>query len=230
MENTNIYICTHKDFSVPQDLKGNYTIITNGVDLKNDYPFPIIKPDNELIPMQHSYNEGVMMYDVWKKDSDSEFIGINQYRRYLQVQWYEDVKENVIPVPFNFNIYAQYAGCHNINDLLECKSIIEKYYPEFNTNVHGLYPCNMAILEHSIYNEWCAFIFGVLEIYSERKHLYTDDDVKNYIAQIFPEDKVFYQSRLHGFLMERLSTIFFNKRFADEKIRVSQIIETDVKR
>ena len=226
MENTNFYICTHKDFTLPEGLQGNYTIITDGTDLQNSYQYPIIKADNELLPMKHSYSEGVMLYDIWKKDTQSEYIGINHYRRYLQSQFFDGEDENVIPIPMAFNLYAQYAMCHNFLDLLECKSIIEKYYADFNTNVQGFLPCNMAILEHSIYNEWCAFVFGVLEIFNERKHLYTDEDVRNYVAKYFPNN-VDYQSRLNAFLMERLSTIFFANKFDGKPIRKSQIIMTD---
>lgn len=227
MENTNIYICTHKDFSVPQDLKGNYKIITDGTELTQQYPYPVTNADNELIPMKHCYSEGVMLYDIWKKDTTSQYIGINHYRRYLQSQFFDGEDENVLPIPMAFNLYAQYAGCHNILDLLECKEIIEKYYSNYSTNVVGFSPCNMAILEHSIYDEWCEFMFGVLEIFNERKKLYTDEDVRNYVGKYFPEDKIDYQSRLNAFLMERISTIYFANKFDGQKIRRSQIIMTN---
>ena len=221
MKNT-IYITTHRDFNPNTNLLGNYKIITDNTDLKNTYPYPIIKADNELLPMKHAYSEGLMIYDIWKKDNESEYITINHYRRYLDIQKYEDVHENVLPIPYKFDMYSQYAGCHNIADLLECKSIIEKYYPEYNTTVNGLYACNMAVLERDIFNEWCEFMFGVLEIFNERKHLYTDEDVKKYVAQFTAN--IDYQSRLHAFLMERIGTIFFTNKFNNKPIRLSSII------
>ena len=40
MNNTTFYICTHKEFEIPQDTKGNYKIITGGTELGNTYPYP----------------------------------------------------------------------------------------------------------------------------------------------------------------------------------------------
>lgn len=224
---TTFYICTIKNFNIPEGLKGNYKIITDGTDLNNTYPYPIIKADNELTPMKHAYSEGHMIYDIWKNDTESSMIGINHYRRYLDVQFKEEIKENVLPIPMAFDVYNQYAACHNISDLNECLNIINKYYPEYNPNIPlvGLYACNICVLERDIFNEWCKFIFGVLDIFNERRHFTCDADVKKYTEQYFPNN-VEYQSRIQAFLMERLSTIFFTKKFNEKPIRLSQIIMT----
>ena len=52
---TNIYVCTHKDFNLEpfQSLKGNYVIVSDGTELQNTYPYPIIQADNELAPLKH---------------------------------------------------------------------------------------------------------------------------------------------------------------------------------
>lgn len=221
------YICTHKDFEIPQGLKGDYTIITDGTDLQNNYQYPIIKADNELMPLKHAYSEGLMIYDIWKKDNDSEYIGINHYRRYLEAQFIEELNENVLPIPMAFNMDTQYACCHNIADLTTCRVIIEQYYPEYNTNIPiGFFPCNMAILEHDTFNEWCTFIFGVLDIFNEKMKFTSDEDVRKYIEQYFPKN-VDYQSRLHAFLLERLSTIYFANKFNNKKVRYSQTLITN---
>lgn len=226
---TNFYICTHKDFEVPKELKGNYTIVTDGTDLQNKYDIPILKADNELLPLKHSYSEGYMIYDIWKKDSESDFIGLNHYRRHLQIQEVEDnIEENVLPVPMAFDMYLQYGQCHNIDDLLEVKAIIDKYYKDFNTNVQGFLPCNISILDRATFNEWCDFLFGVLEIFNERKSLYTDEDVrfhcwKNGKKYLVPFN-LDYQSRLHAFLMERITTIYLANKFNHKPIRYSQIV------
>lgn len=221
------YIATHKNFEIPQGLKGEYTIITDGTDLQNNYQYPIIKADNELMPLKHAYSEGMMIYDIWKKDNDSEYIGINHYRRYLEAQFIEALNENVLPIPMAFNMDTQYAACHNIADLTTCRGIIELYYPEYNPNVQiGFFPCNMAILDHDTFNEWCTFIFGVLDIFNEKMKFTSDEDVRKYIEQYFPNN-VDYQSRLHAFLLERLSTIYFANKFNNKKVRYSQILITN---
>ena len=230
---TTNYVCTHRDFNIEpfNSLKGNYKIITDGMELQNTYPYPIIKADNELLPLKHSYSEGVMIYDIWKNDNESDYIGINHYRRFLDIQRHEDnIQENVLSVPYSFDMYAQYGVCHNPSDLLECKAIIEEYYPSYNTTVNGLYGCNMAILDRQTFNEWCGFIFGVLEIFNERNHIHDDIGVRYHCMKNMKDYKVpfnlDYQSRLHGFLLERLSTIFFTNKFKNKPVRYSQIIKT----
>lgn len=223
---TTFYICTHKDFEIPEGLKGNYKIITDGTELTNNYPYPINKAENELTPLKHGYSEGVMIYDIWKNDTDSDYIGINHYRRYFDVQRIEDdIQQNILPIPMAFNMYDQYKGCHHIADLNECKNIIEKYYGEYNTNVIGFYPCNMAVLDHDTFDEWCKFIFGVLDIFNERRHFTCEEDIRRYVEQYFPNNTD-YQSRIQGFLLERLSTIYFANKFNEKPIRLSQIIMT----
>lgn len=218
--NTMIYLCTHTDFNEYKK-EGNYTIIATQ-ELKNKYSFPVIVADNELRPMQFAYSEGFLIYDIWKKlKSNVKWIGINHYRRY-----FENVKdETTIPMPMNCNMHHQYASCHNIDDLEKCEEIIRKHFPEYSmdfNHINELYPCNMFIMERKDFDEYCKFIFGVLEIFNKENNLHSDEDVKNYVlknkARYNKPIDVIYQSRLHGFLMERLGTIFFIKHFKGQNI------------
>ena len=228
-----IYITTHKDFQVPEFVNdSNYMIITDGVELRSQYPTKIIEANNRLQPMKHCYSEGFQMYDIWMKDNTSEYIGINHYRRYFCMQRDNDnIRENVLPPKWNFNVYTQYGFCHNIDDLFKVKDIIDKYYEGYDTNnLNGLYTCNMFILEHEIFNKYCRFMFGVLDIFNEQNNLNTDKDVENYI--IANKDKYSmwdfnYQSRLYGFLMERIGTIFFNKYFEDKPVKLDKYFITE---
>ena len=80
-----IYICTHTDFEEYKK-NGDYTIISSN-ELNNEYSFPVINADNELSDMQFGYAEGYMIYDIWKKHSlNQEWIGINHYRRYFDLE------------------------------------------------------------------------------------------------------------------------------------------------
>lgn len=220
-----IYICTNKDFTLTEGLKGNYKIITDGTELTQNYPYPVYKADNELAPMKHGYSEGFMMYDIWKKDNTSEYITINHYRRHLQLQELEDnIHETVLPIPYNFDIYAQYAACHNVRDLNKCVEIINKYYPQYDTHPQGLFPCNISVLSHEDYNLYCEFVFNVLEAFNEEMNLHSDEDIRRYIEERFIKEQVSYQSRLQAFLMERIGTIYLANHFKGKPIRYSQII------
>lgn len=209
-----IYICTHTDFEEYKK-NGDYTIISSN-ELNNEYSFPVINADNELSDMQFGYAEGYMIYDIWKKHSlNQEWIGINHYRRYFD----SPDDKTTIPAPILTNMHRQYAGCHNIEDLLKVESIIDRYYPDYHmdyANINVLYPCNMFIMRREDFNAYCEFVFGVLGKFNEDNNLHSDEDVLKYVtsnADKYSNRDLKYQSRLQGFLMERIGTIFFLKHF-----------------
>lgn len=218
-----IYICTHRDFNEYKK-EGEYTIISANK-LNNDYAFKCILADNKLKDMEFAYAEGYCIEDIYEK-SKEEWIGINHYRRYFD----NPSNETTLPVPMSCNMHQQYATCHNIEDLIKCENIIDKYYPEYSTDyksIDRLYPCNMFIMNRDDFNEYYRFVFGVLDKFNEENNLHSDEDVYNYVIR--NKDKyqrsvdVKYQSRLQGFLMERLGTIFFLKYFKNKDIKYKDI-------
>lgn len=216
------YICTHKDFQIPEWVEGNYKIITDGTKLQGEYRFPVIEADNILKPMKHAYSEGFQIYQIWSTDTTSDWIGINHYRRYFRpsaltstgVKTDEEI--NILPIPMRFNVRSQYQSCHNVEDYDEIVSIINEYYPEYDTNIPDIFfPCNCCVLRREIFDEWCDFLFNTLFIYNQRHHLYTDDDVRKFVDTKGRGGD--YQARLQAFLMERISTIFFLNYFHNHK-------------
>ena len=219
-----IYICAHTDFNEYKK-EGEYTIISANK-LHNDYSFPLILADNELKPLEFAYAEGYCINDIYEK-CNNEWIGINHYRRYFD----NPINETTLPVPMSCNMHQQYAMCHNIDDLIKCESIIDKYYPEYSMDyksVDKLYPCNMFIMNRKDFDNYYMFVFGVLDKFNKENNLHTDDDVYNYVSN--NKDKyqtikldLKYQSRLQGFLMERLGTIFFIKYFEGKDVKYKDI-------
>ena len=213
------YICTHTDFN-EYISEGDYSIISS-TPLSNSYSFPVILSDNELIPLQVGYAEGYMIYDIWKKHSlNHEWIGINHYRRYFD--YVSDT--TILPTPLSFNMNLQYQSCHNINDLLQIESIIDTYYPSYHleySSINIIYPCNMFVLSNSDFNAYCEFVFSVLDIFNKHKNLHSDNDNLSYVtnnAYMYLNKDFKYQSRLQGFLMERIGTIFFINHFKDKPV------------
>ena len=219
------YICTHTDFDASPFKDG--TIISSN-ELKNKYDLKIIYANNELKPLQFNYAEGYMIYDIWKKDLDSEFIEINHYRRKFLEETYNE-EQTVLPMPLKFNILDQYKGTHNVNDLNECFDIIRKYYPCINLNniLKGnlLFHCNMFKMRHEDFNNYCSFVFKVLDIFNEKHNFKCNEDVVSYVSYKFSNPKdIKYQSRIQGFLMERISTIFFLNYFNFKSLRLIPIL------
>ena len=220
------YICTHKDFKEFTNT-GEYTILTTA-QLQNNYSFPVISVKNDLEPLKYSYCEGYMIKNIYlnlNHYNNTQWIGINHYRRYFE----DPKKETTLPVPYNTNLQQQYAACHNINDLLQIEKIIDTYYPEYSTDyskINLLFPCNMFIMKRPDFVKYYNFVFGVLKIFSRQNNLNTDEDVKRYVEKnkyCYRHFDIDYQSRLHGFLMERLSTIFFIKEYGEKNVVLKPI-------
>ena len=216
------YICTHTDFDSSIFQNG---IIISANKLHNQYDLPIIYADNDLNPLQYNYAEGYMIYDIWQKDNKSEFIEINHYRRHFKTINTPD--EIILPVPLACNMIIQYAQCHNINDLLQIFNIIDNYFPKYSMNyknIEMLFPCNMFKLPHEDFNKYCEFVFSVLEIYNNIMKFKSNNDVEMRMASHFAPQLIKYQSRLQGYLFERIGTIFFLNYFRNKKINFQNII------
>lgn len=226
-----IWICTHTDFN-EYKTEGNYKIIAKEP-LKGKYSFPVVVADNDIAPLQFAYSEGFLIRDIYLK-TDDEWVGINHYRRYFE----NPKEETTLPTPLRCNMHQQFASCHNINDLLQCEAIIDKYFPEYSTDyskINDLYICNMFIMKREDFNKYVEFVFGVLDKFNELNNLHTDEDVYNYVlknkAHYTHVIDVKYQARLQGFLMERLGTIFFTTYFKDKPVayRTINIVARKIK-
>jgi len=100
------------------------------------------------------------------------------------------------------NIYEQYKTDHHINDLELVESIVKtkqpKFYKSFKKTVYKnnfVYWCNMFLIKREYYFEYCDFLFSTL------------GEVK---AKISINDALYdgYQSRVLGFLSERLLNVY----------------------
>ena len=207
-----IYICTHTDFDESQT---NGDVILSCKPLANAYAHPVeVITENELTPMQFCYAEGYHIFHIWKNHRDP-WVGINQYRK-----CFKDIPKDttVLPLPRGYNMHEQYADAHNINDLLQCERIIDEYFPQYKCDYGSLhlFHCNMFVMRWADFDAYCNFVFGVLNIFNMQNGLKTYADVVKYVEShwsMYHKHDVRYQSRLHGFLLERLGTIFFTRHF-----------------
>lgn len=221
LENTLIYICTHKDFD---EVNINGTILSKN-ELTGDYVQPVVVVDKGEMP--NAMCE-VVQLEWMQKHCKEEWIGLQQYRRY-----FVDIEPDttILTDPYYFNMNDQYAACHNIEDLLECEKIIDEKFPSYSIDyqsVNVLYPHNMFVMKKKDFQDYCKFIFGVLDEFEKRKNLHTDEDVMKYVESNidkYRDKRVDYQARLFGFLMERLSTIFYIAYFKEGQFVTKKIIQ-----
>ena len=194
------------------------------------------KYDDPLLKMEHAYSEGARIHALWKNYPLKKYVGTAHYRRYFD--FFDKVPDMDIIFSTHDAIYQSfdigwpsirdnYAGCHNIDDLNLCVEIIKEKWPDYAgaaDYVMGskyFVPCNIFVLTREMFCKWCEFVFGVLDEYNERMGFKTDLDVCNHVVNNMdryvegkggpPNNNTSYQSRIHAFLMERISSIFFRQ-------------------
>jgi hypothetical protein len=179
--------------------------------------------------MNPFYCELTGLYWIWKNYDIKEYIGICHYRRYFN--FFDDLPNDIedfdiiLPTPLNFNItlYNQYDIFHNIEDLkLVTKIMIEKYNVPakivnevFNKREY-MHCYNMFICNKTFFNEYCEFIFDILNDYLNYHNIFNINDVyqmveKNgdkYLKNFPLNNTISYQSRIGGYLSERLFNVF----------------------
>lgn len=232
MSEVSIYVCCHKDYEDVGINNPVYKLISDK-DIKNNSSLDFVKSDGFLD--NRMWSEMTQIYYIWKHpELQNDWIGLSHYRRYFEFM--NDIPELTKPVVAKhilnpFNNYVQYDICHNSRDLMTTLNIIREkkseYYPAFITMMdnHRYLPYNMFILPKALFNEYCEFVFGILEEFD--KAIGVNNDYINMIKHIgqqreryveksgYPSNDFGYQARLFGFIAERLTTAFFFKYMHD---------------
>jgi len=220
-----IYIATHKKVEFPQN--EIYLPIQVGAEINSDIGVELKDNMGENISNKNkSFCELTLLYWMWK-NCEEDIIGLVHYRRYFFDTMFKNKKEDILKedkinsllkkytliVPKKRylgrrTVYKQYEELHNIKDLEECKKIIEEKYPDYVPSFDKvmsnkyLHPYNMFIGKTEILNNYFKWLFDVL--FELEKRI----DIKNY-------DK--YNSRVYGFLSERLFNVWIEKNI-DKKL------------
>ena len=179
--------------------------------------------------LNKNFCELTAYYWAWK-NLKCDIIGIEHYRRYLgnlltnknkfgilaesQIDKYLKNYDAILPYKEAMKIgrfklvsaYNQYCVNHYKKDLDKTLEIIKEYYPDYYQycnvlNDKKIYTRNILITRKDIFDDLCAFEFGVLF------KLKDNINISKYPS---------YQKRIFGFLSERLLNIFLQK----EKIRI----------
>ena len=168
--------------------------------------FDVTDADGDNISFKNrTYSELTALYWVWKHDH-AKYAGISHYRRRFQISESQisllpalDIDVITTTPVVNFNtVRKQYALDHSESDWNIMFFAVGELYPEYVRSVERVqnetwyYAYNMMIARKEILNEYCAWLFPILEYCVDR------------IGQ--KEDA--YQNRYAGFLSERLMTVF----------------------
>ena len=197
-----------------------------------------------------SYCELTAIYWTWK-NLDSDYYGLFHYRRYLAFmnddetddydgRAYPDIqsslgkirledkrmrsiiesydlllprKGDTLTTSGDISSYEHYRNSHYIKDLDYCIKLIEQKYPEVAKYTHVLndrkaYFANMFIMKKEIFGDYCSFLFDILEDFEK------NNDFSDYNTQ---------QSRVVGYLAERLSNIYFHYLIGLDRYKVKEL-------
>ena len=206
---TRIYVMTHKKYSKPN--LPEYIMMQVGAALHDDFGYLTDNTGNNISEKNPNFCELTGIYWLWKNVS-CDIIGICQYRRYFIInenfmnqQQVESILKNhdvILPQSFSTessSLYDNYKLRHHSKDMDIIREVISEKYPEYlNTfdfcmSRNLLSVGNMMVTRKNIFDQYCTWLFDIL--FEAEKRI----DIKNYDE---------YQSRVFGFLSERLLRVF----------------------
>ncbi len=214
MKNITLYVVSHKDIEEP--VRGRtYIGVGKNFPLKN---IGIYDSQGENISSKNSsYCELTALYWIWKNDN-SDYVGLEHYRRFFgkkhsvfrnhplspcDIDAILDKYDGIVSQNFKFkkSLYEYYKANHIISDLDACREAVENLYPDyvedFDKVINGkrAVMCNMMVLSKQNTDLYCEWLFDILN-YAEKN--------------IVLEGRDTYQSRVFGFLSERLFNVWLN--------------------
>jgi len=224
MSNIKIFVATHKKYDFPQLTM--YIPIQVGCALKKE-DFGYAKDNNIRDNISHkntSFCELTALYSVWKDENynNLDYIGLSHYRRYFSGNEFSfngkkilnqkeaekllQTHDIIVPKKRNYyieTIYDHYKHAHYENDLLKLKTILLDKYPEyinsFDTIMSGktIHLFNMFVMKKEHFNMYMTWLFDIL--FTLEKQI----DISSYDT---------YQSRVFGFLSERLLNVWIHQQ------------------
>lgn len=219
-----ILVATHKKYQMPeQDM---YLPIHVGREGKTELGYQGDNTGDNISIKNPNYCELTGLYWAWK-NLKCDYIGLSHYRRYfadksmLQKVLNKNKKfdlilneaetkelltkyDVILPKKRDYyieTVWTHYKNAHKIKDLEETKKIIQEKYPDyldaFNEvmNESKLHLYNMFIMKKEEYDKYCQWLFDILF------ELETRVDISDYDS---------YQSRIFGFLSERLFNVWLS--------------------
>lgn len=167
-----------------------------------------------------NYCELTALYWIWKNVNDTEYVGLEHYRRYLSTKTcllhpkalspkkiIKALKKYDIVLPkkedLKPSIYEHYKNNHYIADLDECRNIIGEIYPEYLDSFDKIMKqtsCsmfNIFIMKKEHVNKYSEWLFNILFECEKRINI---------------ENRSDYQKRVFGFLSERLFNVWLDRQ------------------
>ena len=232
-----VIIAAHKEYRMPQDEM--YLPLHVGSAL-HDYDLAYQRDDEgENISLKNpSYCELTGLYWAWK-NLEEDYIGLVHYRRHFGISKknkdpfenilkYEEIRPLLyrtalfVPKKRNYYIetlYSHYAHTHYAEQLDLCGEIIRELCSEYDSSFKKVmkrtygYMFNMMILRKDLMNEYCTWLFAILEELEKRY------DGSKLDA---------FQARFYGRVSEIIFNVWLDHQLETGRIRRDQIKELNV--
>lgn len=231
-----IYVVAHKQFRGPR-LGDGYITIYVGDKIKGFCKeYGLLTDDHlekeNISDKNATFCELTALYWIWKNDIESEFVGLNHYRRFFvskldsgkilsrdEIILRLEKKDIILPerLKFHYSIrrfYCMTAGYEK--DLLLIEKIIKEKYPDYLYTYHSFLSgremsyANMFIMSKDKLDVYCAWLFDIL--LQAEKEL----DIKGYTQA---------EKRVFGYIGELLLNVWVIHN--ELRIDYLQIINTE---
>lgn len=216
-----IYIATHKDFTAK--LADIYSPLLVGSNI-NSSAQEILRDNSgdQIADRNPSFCELTALYWIWKNNT-ATITGLVHYRRFFsglstgrggqtpnllsekEILKFLDHYDIIIANPSvhdDKTVYEQYRDAHHIQDLDKCRDIIARRSPDYLSDFDAVMTSysfsgfNMFVTKKSLVDSYCSWLFPILFELEERC------DISSYDS---------YQSRVYGFIAERLFNVWLQK-------------------
>ena len=233
-----IIIATHKKYQMPSE--NMYIPLHVGAEGKKDLNdkelnLGYIKDNtgDNISNLNSCFCELTGLYWAWK-NLDADYIGLVHYRRYFSMEKkknfdkvlsYNQLKPYLgkikVFVPnkrkyYIETLYSHYSHTHYAVQLDETREIIRNKYPEYLTSYDKIinhrygYMFNMMIMEKSLLDNYCTWLFDILFELKE----------KNVTSELDS-----FQARFYGRVSEILFNVWLDNRIINNKIKKKEIME-----
>lgn len=215
---TKIIVAAHKIYPMPDD--PIYFPVQVGSFSRDSIGFQRDDEGDNIAEKNPYYSELTGLYWAWK-NLPSDYLGLVHYRRYfkgmhggegmdrvLSKKEVEDLllgSDVILPKKQHYfieTISTHYEHTHYAEDLKKTREVLVRYYPEYVSSFdkcmkrRSSHMFNMFIMKRSLADDYCSFLFGVLE------KLESKIDYQNYDP---------FQARVFGRIGEILMDVWIEK-------------------
>ena len=181
MSKVKIFVCCHKPYDGYRDEVYTPIHLGRAVSSCTDQMQDMIGDDtgDNISDRNVYYSEATGIYWVWKNVHDCEYVGIHQYRRFLDNHYtnenidsfFADGTDVLMARPYfcrGTNRFYLALGCMAMEDLIILYSVIKRKYPDyiptFNEVMNNHTSCffNLFVCRKTLFDEYATWLFDIL--------------------------------------------------------------------